>query len=80
MLRHAASANEPLFVDEANLVSVPRAIDMILGFATFVFHSQSLQMLNLKWILHVLILQLVLEAIDQFNVCIFSLSEFFTAS
>ena len=41
-LRQVAAANEPLFVDAENLVSVSLAIDMILDFAIVVFHIQSL--------------------------------------
>ena len=44
--RQVASANEPFFVDDEDLVSGLLAIDIILDFAISVFHGQSLPMWN----------------------------------
>ena len=47
-LRQAASVNEPIFVDVENHCPVVNATSMILDFAIFVFHSQSLHKRNFE--------------------------------
>ena len=47
-LRQASSVNEPIFVDVENHCPVINATNMILDFAIFVFHSQSLHKRNFE--------------------------------
>ena len=47
-LRQAASVDEPIFVDVENHCAVINATNMILDFAIFVFHGQSLHKRNFE--------------------------------